>query len=49
MAQIIGGIYFEADLVAEHITDRQAPAMSQDDNLGKMALLDQWRRQVGTH
>jgi predicted dehydrogenase len=38
---------YEADMVAEHIADRQAPVMSWDDSLGNMALLDQWRREVG--
>jgi predicted dehydrogenase len=38
---------YEADMVAEHIADRQAPVMSWDDSLGNMALLDQWRREIG--
>ncbi|MEI6351318.1 MAG: Gfo/Idh/MocA family oxidoreductase [Verrucomicrobiota bacterium] len=33
----------EADHVAEHIPDRQAPAMSWDDSLGNMKTLDAWR------
>ena len=38
---------YEADTVAAHIADRQAPAMSWDDTLGNMALLDAWREAVG--
>ncbi|MEM7131616.1 MAG: Gfo/Idh/MocA family oxidoreductase [Chloroflexota bacterium] len=37
----------EAEMVANHIGDRQAPAMSWDDSLGNMRLLDAWRTQVG--
>jgi predicted dehydrogenase len=38
---------YEADMVAAHIADRQAPAMSWDDTLGNMWLLDRWRQEVG--
>ena len=38
---------YEADTVAAHITDRQAPAMSWADTLGNMQLLDAWREEVG--
>lgn len=38
---------YEADMVAAHITDRQAPAMSWDDTLGNMRLLDTWRAEIG--
>jgi predicted dehydrogenase/aryl-alcohol dehydrogenase-like predicted oxidoreductase len=38
---------YEADTVAAHIEDRQAPAMSWDDTLGNMKTLDQWRAAVG--
>ena len=38
---------YEADTVAAHITDRQAPAMSWGDTLGNMQLLDAWREEVG--
>lgn len=38
---------YEADMVAAHIADRQAPAMSWDDTLGNMRLLDQWRQEIG--
>ena len=42
---------YEADAVAEAIANgRQqpdGPAMSWDDTLGNMAVLDQWRQQVG--
>jgi len=38
---------YEADHVAEHIGDRQSPAMSWDDSLGNMQMLDLWRKGVG--
>jgi hypothetical protein len=38
---------YEADMVAAHIAERQAPAMSWDDTLGNMRLLDQWREELG--
>ena len=38
---------YEADTVAAHIADRQAPAMSWGDTLGNMQLLDTWRQEVG--
>jgi predicted dehydrogenase len=38
---------YEADTVAAHIAGRQAPAMSWDDTLGNMRVLDQWRREIG--
>jgi predicted dehydrogenase len=38
---------YEADTVAAHIADRQAPAMRWDDTLGNMRLLDRWRQEVG--
>ncbi len=38
---------YEADTVAIHIADRQAPAMSWADTLGNMQLLDAWREEVG--
>ena len=38
---------YEADMVANHITERQAPAMSWDDTLGNMRLLDRWREEIG--
>ena len=38
---------YEADMVARHIQQRQAPAMTWDDTLGNMRLLDQWRQQAG--
>lgn len=38
---------YEADMVAAHIADRQAPAMSWDDSLGNMRLLDRWRQAIG--
>ena len=38
---------YEADTVANHIADRQAPAMSWDDTLGNMQLLDAWLAEVG--
>jgi len=38
----------EADLVAEHLTEQQAPppCMSWADSLGNMATLDQWRQEI---
>ncbi len=38
---------YEADMVANHISQRQAPAMSWDDTLGNMRLLDKWRDEIG--
>ena len=38
---------YEADMVAAHIAERQAPAMSWDDTLGNMRLLDSWRQEIG--
>ena len=38
---------YEADMVAAHLADRQAPAMSWEDTLGNMQLLDAWREEVG--
>lgn len=38
---------YEADMVAAHIAQRQAPAMSWDDTLGNMQTLDRWRQQIG--
>lgn len=38
---------YEADAVAEHITARQAPAMSWSDSEGNMRVLDEWRAQIG--
>lgn len=37
----------EADTVADHLADRQAPAMSWADTLGNMATLDRWRAAIG--
>ena len=37
----------EADEVAAHLADRQAPAMSWDDSLGQAATLDLWRQKIG--
>lgn len=47
-----GGQYLyaiEADTVARHLADRQAPspAMSWDDSLGNMLTLDAWRNEIG--
>ncbi len=36
----------EADHVAEHVTERQAPAMEWEDSLGNMKALDRWRESV---
>ena len=38
---------YEADTVANYIAERQAPAMSWDDTLGNMLLLDAWLAEVG--
>ena len=38
---------YEADMVADHIAERQAPAMSWDDTLGNMKALDMWRAEIG--
>ena len=38
---------FEADMVAYHIAERQAPAMNWEDTLGNMCTLDRWRQAVG--
>ena len=39
----------EADAVARHIQDRQAPSpcMTWDDSLGNMRALDAWRKELG--
>ena len=38
---------YEADMVAEHIGVRQAPAVSWSDTLGNMSLLDKWKAELG--
>ena len=38
---------YEADTVANHIDARQAPAMSWEDTLSNVRLLDTWREEVG--
>ena len=38
---------YEADMVAGHIADRQAPAMTWADSEGNIELLDAWRAQIG--
>ena len=38
---------YEADMVADHIEARQAPAMLWADTLGNMRLLDRWRAEIG--
>lgn len=38
---------YEADMVGEHIADRQAPAASWDDTLGNMRTLDRWLAELG--
>jgi len=37
----------EADYVAAHIAERQAPAMNWEDTLGNMKTLDRWRESIG--
>ncbi|HEX3814303.1 MAG TPA: aldo/keto reductase [Mycobacteriales bacterium] len=42
------GLYAaEADTVAAHVAERQAPAMSWADSLGNMKTLDLWRAEIG--
>ncbi|MDQ3328170.1 MAG: aldo/keto reductase, partial [Chloroflexota bacterium] len=44
------GLYaLEADTVARHLEDREAapPAMTWEDTLGNMRLLDEWRAAIG--
>jgi predicted dehydrogenase len=38
---------YEADEVDRHIADRQASAMSWEDSMGNMRLLDRWRDEIG--
>ncbi|GAB3417115.1 aldo/keto reductase [Flindersiella endophytica] len=38
---------YEADEVAAHIADRQAPAMNWADTTATMKVLDQWRAAIG--
>ena len=38
---------YEADTVDQYIADRKAPAMSWEDSLGNMRLLDRWRDEIG--
>lgn len=38
---------YEADMVADHMAQGEAPAMSLDDSLGNVALLDRWRAEIG--
>jgi len=38
---------YEADTVDRHIADRQAPAMSWEDTMGNIRLLDAWRAEIG--
>lgn len=42
-----GQFAIEADVVAEFLAQRQAPAMSWEDSLGNMQTLDQWRQEIG--
>ena len=42
------GLYaFEADMVAAHVEEREAPVLRWGDTLGNMRTLDQWRQAVG--
>ncbi|MCB0111242.1 MAG: Gfo/Idh/MocA family oxidoreductase [Caldilineaceae bacterium] len=38
---------YEADMVVDHIADRQAPAASWDDTIGNMRTLDRWLAELG--
>jgi predicted dehydrogenase/aryl-alcohol dehydrogenase-like predicted oxidoreductase len=43
-----GDLYaYEADAVAAALAERQSPAMSWDDTLGNMRVLDRWRAGIG--
>lgn len=43
-----GGLYArEADVVAEHLADREAPAMPWHDSLATATILDRWLAAVG--
>jgi predicted dehydrogenase/aryl-alcohol dehydrogenase-like predicted oxidoreductase len=43
-----GDLYaLEADAVANHLEERQAPEMNWEDTLGNMQTLDQWRAAIG--
>lgn len=37
----------EADAVSDYLAERQSPAMSWDDTLGNMQVLDKWRSEIG--
>jgi predicted dehydrogenase len=44
------GIYtLEADCVARHLAEGQAPEMNWEDTLGNMRTLDLWRKEIGLH
>ncbi|MEZ4619184.1 MAG: Gfo/Idh/MocA family oxidoreductase [Caldilineaceae bacterium] len=38
---------YEADMVGNHIANRQAPAMNWEDTLGNMQTLDRWLAELG--
>jgi hypothetical protein len=38
---------YEADTVDRYRADRMAPAMSWEDSMGNMQLLDRWRDEIG--
>ncbi len=38
---------YEADTVDQHKADGKAPAMSWEDSMGNMQLLDRWREEIG--
>ncbi len=38
---------YEADMVGDHIANRQAPAISWEDTLGNMQTLDKWLAELG--
>lgn len=37
----------EVDAVAEHLAERESPAMTWSDTLGNLAVLDAWRADIG--
>lgn len=43
----LGQYTLEAEMVAAHIPERQAPVLRWDDTLGNMKTLDLWRQAIG--
>lgn len=38
---------YQVDLIAQHLADKETPAMSWQDTLGNMQCLDTWRKEIG--